>query len=55
MVLGGLRLMKSFDNLIEHKNIIHFIKAQRLRFLGHAEGMPEERDVKTTYTTYTYT
>jgi hypothetical protein len=24
------------------KNVIHFIKAQRLRWLGHEERMPEE-------------
>jgi hypothetical protein len=44
MVLG-LR----HENLIQHKNIIHFIKAQRLRWLGHVERMPEERDVKKIY------
>jgi hypothetical protein len=31
---------------MEHKNIIHLIKVQRLRWLGHVERMPEERDVK---------
>jgi hypothetical protein len=31
---------------MERKNIILCIKAQRLRWLGHVEGMPEERDVK---------
>jgi hypothetical protein len=33
---------EELDNLIEHKNIIHFIRAQRLRLLSHAERMPEE-------------
>jgi hypothetical protein len=42
MVLGRFRLRKSL--IIEHKNIIHFIKAQRLRWLGHVERMPGERD-----------
>jgi hypothetical protein len=30
------------DNLIEHKNIINFIKAQKLRWLGHVEQGAEE-------------
>jgi hypothetical protein len=37
------------DNLIEHKNISHFIQAQRLRCLGPVERMPEDRDTKKTY------
>jgi hypothetical protein len=37
------------DNLIEHKNIIHFIKPQRLGWLGHVERMPEKRDIKKIY------
>jgi hypothetical protein len=40
---------KELDNLIEHKNIIHFNEAQRLRWLGHVERVPEERDVKKMY------
>jgi hypothetical protein len=31
------------------KNIIHFIKAKRLRWLGHVERRAEERDVKKIY------
>jgi hypothetical protein len=48
MVHGGLRL-EDHDNLIEHKNIIYFIKAQGLIWLGHVERMLEERDVKKIY------
>jgi hypothetical protein len=40
---------EELDNLIEHKNIINFIKAQRLRWLGHVEKMPKEGDVKKMY------
>jgi hypothetical protein len=45
MVLGGLRLVKSLIfNRTQKK--VQFIKARRLRWLGHVERMPEERDVK---------
>jgi hypothetical protein len=37
------------DNLTEHKNIVHFVEAQRLRWLGQVERVPEERDVKEIY------
>jgi hypothetical protein len=40
---------EELDKLIEHKNTIHFIKAQRLRRLRHVERVPEERDVKKIY------
>jgi hypothetical protein len=51
LIAGTWRIKtdEELDNLIEHKNIIHFIKAQRLRWLGHVERMPEERDVKKIY------
>jgi len=32
--------------LIRHKNLIHNIEAQQLRWLGHLHRMPEERMVK---------
>jgi hypothetical protein len=44
-----IKTNKELDNLIDHKIITHFIKAQRLRWLGHVERMPEERDVKKIY------
>jgi hypothetical protein len=34
------------DELIRQKNIINYIKAQRLSWLGHLHQMPEERMVK---------
>ena len=34
------------DILIRHKNIISYIKAQRLSWFGHLHRMPEERMVK---------
>jgi hypothetical protein len=43
-----IKTNKGLDNLIQ-KNIIDFIKAQRLRWLGHVERMPDKRDVKKIY------
>jgi hypothetical protein len=40
---------EELDNLIKYKNIINFIKAQRLRWLGHVERMSEEREVNKIY------
>jgi hypothetical protein len=37
------------DELIRHKNIINYIKAQRLNWFGHLHRMPEERMVKRIY------
>jgi hypothetical protein len=34
------------DKLTRHKNIINYIKAQRLSWFGHLHRMPEERRVK---------
>ena len=37
------------DKVIKHKNIINFIRAQRLRWLGHIERMQETRMLKAIY------
>ena len=34
------------DELITHKNIINYIKAERLSWFGNLQRMPEERMVK---------
>ena len=34
------------DKLIQHKNIINHIKAQRLSWFGHVQTMPDTRKVK---------
>jgi hypothetical protein len=45
----SIKTNEEIVNLIDHKNIINFIKAQRLRWLGHVERIPEERDFKKIY------
>jgi hypothetical protein len=42
----GTWRIKINDELIGHKNIINYIKAQRLSWFGHLHRMPEERMVK---------
>jgi hypothetical protein len=37
------------DKLIRHKNIINYIKAQRLSWFGRLHRMPEERMVQKLY------
>jgi hypothetical protein len=37
------------DKIIKHKNIINFIRAQRLGWLGHIERMQETRMIKAIY------
>jgi predicted GIY-YIG superfamily endonuclease len=46
---NGIWRMKTnqeLDKIIKHKNIINFIRAQRLGWLGHSERMQETRMVK---------
>ena len=37
---------EELDKLIKRKNIINYIKAQRLRWFGHVQRMPDTRTVK---------
>jgi hypothetical protein len=37
---------EELDKLIKHKNIISYIKAQRLSWFGHVQRMPYTRTVK---------
>ena len=41
-----IRTNKELDKLIKHKNIINYIKAQRLSWFGHVKRMPETRTVR---------
>jgi len=37
---------EGLDKLIKHKNIINYIKAQRLNWFGHVQRIPDTRTVK---------
>jgi hypothetical protein len=41
-----IKTKDEIDKLIRHKNIINYIKAQRLSWFGHLNRMSEERMVK---------
>jgi len=43
--LWRIKTNEELDELIKRKNIIRFIKSQRLKWLGHVERMPNEREV----------
>ena len=44
-----IKTNQELDKIIKHKNIINFITAQRLGWLGHIERMQETRMVKALY------
>ena len=37
---------EELDKLIKHRNIVNYIKAQRLSWFGHIQRMPEARAAK---------
>jgi hypothetical protein len=47
--LWRITTSEEFDELIQRKNIIKFIKSQRLKWLGRVERMPKEREVTRIY------
>jgi hypothetical protein len=44
-----IKTKQELDKIIKHKNIINFIRAQRLEWLGHTERMQETRMFKAIY------
>jgi hypothetical protein len=49
---NGLWRMKNseeLNDLIQRTNIVTFIKSQRLKWLGHVQRMPKEREVTRIY------
>jgi len=47
--LWRIKTNQQVDNLIKHKDIINFARAQRLGWYGHIESMQETRMVKAIY------
>jgi hypothetical protein len=41
-----IKTKEELDKLIKHKNIVNYIKAQRLSWFGHVQRMPDTRTVK---------
>ena len=41
-----IKTNKEFDELIKHRNVINYVKAQRLSWFGHINRMPETSIVK---------
>jgi len=41
-----IKINEELDKLIKHKNIVNYIKAQRLSWFGHVQRMPDTRTVK---------
>ena len=39
-------LLEELDKLIKHKNIVNYIKAERLSWFGHVQRMPDTRTIK---------
>jgi hypothetical protein len=44
--LSRVKTNEELDKLIKHKNIINYIKAQRLSWFGHVQKVPDTRTVK---------
>jgi hypothetical protein len=49
MVFVELKKNMELDELIKHRNIINYVKAQRLSWFGHINRMPETSTVKKIY------
>ena len=44
-----IKTNKEWDVLIKHRNILNYVKAQRLNWFGHINRMPETSTVKNIY------
>jgi len=41
-----IKTKEELDKLIKHKNVVNYIKAQRLRVFGHVQRIPDTRKFK---------
>ena len=41
-----MKTNEKLDKLVKHKNIVKYIKAQRLSWFGHVQRMPDTGTVK---------
>jgi hypothetical protein len=41
-----IKTNEELDKLIKHRNIVNYIKPQRLSWFGHVQRMPDTRTVK---------
>jgi len=46
---GRIKTNDELDQLIRHKNLINYIKAQKLSWFGHLHRMSEDKMVKKKY------
>ena len=44
-----IKTNEELDKLIQRQNVIRYIKSQRLKWIGHVERMPQEREVARIY------
>ena len=44
--ISRIKTNKDLDELIKHRNIINYVKAQRLSWFGHINRMPETSIIK---------
>jgi len=42
----GIKTKNELDELIKHRNLINYVKAQRLSWFGHINRMPESSIIK---------
>jgi len=48
-IIWGIKTNKELDKLINHWNIINYVKAQRLSWFGHKTRMPDTSIVRKIY------